>query len=71
MARWGVPWHAMGATMATPAATGTAFRGNLTACHGNPHGPLMPVAPRLGLGLGFHGMPWRSGEGSGLRTRHR
>ena len=32
----------------------------------NPHGPPMFTAPRLGLGLGlgFHGMPWASVEGS-------
>ena len=38
----GRPWHAMGGTMAAPAATArapsTALHGNLTACNGNPHG---------------------------------
>ena len=50
--------------MATPVATATALHGNPTECHGNPGGTLMFTVPRLGLGLGFHGMPWRSGEGS-------
>ena len=38
--------------------------GNLTACHGNPHGTPMSTASGLRLGLGFHGMPCRSVEGS-------
>ena len=64
MGPWWVPWHAMGGTVATPAATAaTALHGSLKACHGNPHGNPMPTAPRLGLGLrlglGFHGMPWK------------
>ena len=64
MAPRGVPWHAMGGTIATPVATASALHGNLTACHGNPHGTPTPAAPRLGLRLGLHGMPWRSVEGS-------
>ena len=63
---WGLPGHAMGGTMAPPAATTTALHGNPTECHVNPRGTPMSTAPRLGLGLGlgFHGMPWRSAEGS-------
>ena len=64
MAPGGVPWHAMGGTMATIAATATALHGNLTACHEEARGTPMSTARRLGSGLGFHGMPWRSVEGS-------
>ena len=33
-------------------------------CDDNPHGTPLFTAPKSGLGLGFHGMPWRSVEGS-------
>ena len=71
---WGVPWHATSGTRATPAATATALHGMSwpPPRHPNVHGTSMFTAPRLGLGLGigvalglgFHGMPWRSVEGS-------
>ena len=74
----GIPWRGLGSHGtpwgATPAGTATvsptSLYGNLTACHGNDHGTAMSSALRvglgsgLGLGLGFHGMPWRSMEGS-------
>ena len=53
----------MAAPAATDTAPPTAPHGNPTACYGNPRGT--PRCRRhLGLGLGFHGMPWRSVEGS-------
>ena len=77
MAGHRISWHAMGGavvchgmrcTMATPAAIATAHHGNLTACHGSSHGTPMSTAPRLGLvlglGYGFHDMPWTSVGGS-------
>ena len=43
----GMPWHAMGRTLATPAANATALHGNLTSWHGSPHGTPMSTSPRV------------------------
>ena len=65
MAPWGVPWHVMGGTMAVPAATATALHGRHSMATSR-HVMTTPTAPQcprhLGLGLGFHGMPWKSVE---------
>ena len=57
-----------------PRGNATALHGNPAECHDNPYGTPMSTATRLGLGLrlglgvglglGFHGIPWRSVEGS-------
>ena len=49
-----IPWHAeggarhaMGGTVANPAATAIVPKGNPTACHGNPHDTPMSMARRF------------------------
>ena len=72
MAPWGMPWQAVGGTMATPSVTDTALHGNRTECHGNPHSTSMSTAPRVRVRVRgrvrwyvvevrgrFGGMPWK------------
>ena len=61
---WGMPRHSMGGTIVTPVIIATALTRNLTACQGNPRATPTSTAPRVGVGLGFHGVPWRSVERS-------